>query len=56
MGVERACQSESSLAYGDVLVIDIVRNLLLSMSNHTHIAHYNGVMYLLYGKYSARCS
>lgn len=41
------------MAYGDVVVIDISRNLLLIMSNTQHVAQNNQVMYLPYGKYSA---
>jgi hypothetical protein len=44
------------MAYGDVVVIDISRNLLLIMSNTQYVAQNNQVMYLLYGKYSGRCA
>src|SRR5208282_1879356 len=41
------------MVYGDVVVIDISRNLLLIMSNTQHVAQNNQVMYLSYGKYPA---
>jgi|SRR5271169_1354425 len=41
------------MAYGDVVVIDISRNLLLIMSNTQHVTQNNQVTYLPYSKYSA---
>jgi hypothetical protein len=43
------------MAYGDAIVIDITRNLLLIMSNLQHVAQNNEVIYLLYSKYPAVC-
>src|SRR5260370_37376273 len=41
--------------YGDVVVIDRSRNLLLIMSNRRHITDCNEVKYLSFSKYSACC-
>jgi hypothetical protein len=43
------------MTYGDVVVMDISRNLLLIMSNAEHVTQNNEVRCLSYGKYSARC-
>jgi hypothetical protein len=43
------------MTYGDVVVMDISRNLLLIMSNTKHVTQNNEVRCLSYGKYSARC-
>jgi hypothetical protein len=50
-GLGGACQPESALTYGDVIVIDISRNLLLIMSNRQHVTQNNHVTCLLYSKY-----
>jgi len=39
------------MPYGDVVVIDISRNLLLIMSNPQHVTQNNHVTYVLYSKY-----
>jgi hypothetical protein len=43
------------MAYGDVAVIDISRNLLLIMSNRQQVIQNNKVTCLSYGKYSEDC-
>jgi hypothetical protein len=40
------------MPYGDVIVIDISRNLLLIMSNRQHVAQNNDVICLSCSKYS----
>jgi hypothetical protein len=41
------------LVHGDMIVMDILRNLLLIMSNRGHVVHYNTVICLADGKYLA---